>query len=342
MKKKIFLILAVAILAVSCVAFVACDNGANYPVTMAMAKDIAMTHTEVGTQQIENATVVTENKGDGVYHNVEFYIEGVKYTYRINTQNGDIEKIAINDQPIEVVTECPKVPASNSHEGLVGKESATTAAFVATSIEANVASKIEVELDFDNGQYLYEVEFVANGVEYEVEIVATTGAVFKINQDNVTTFEPEGTSYIGTASAKAIALENAGILEAQVTKWDGIELEKDKGYHVYEVEFEVGTDEYEYKINAQTGAIVKSSKNGQGPTLNQEGLIGLDRAKEIALASAGIANANATFDNDDTKLEKDHGQYVYEVKFTSAGYEYDYEIDAVTGEILETEKELID
>ncbi len=341
MKKRIFLILAVAILAVTCVAFVACNDGANYPVTMAMAKDIAMTHTGVATQQIENPTVLVEGKGQTAYYNVEFKIEGVKYTYRVNTQNGDIEKIAINDQPV-TVAECPSVPSSNNYQGLVGTAVAQQTAFDAVSVAQIDASQIEVELDFDNGQYLYEVEFVANGVEYEIEIVATTGEVFKVNEDNITIVEPSGTAYIGWEQAKAIALQSAGVEEAQVTKWDEIELEKDKGNHVYEVEFEVGLDEYKYKINAQTGAIVIASINGQGPTLNEEGLIGLERAKEIALASAGVSSANAIFDTSDTKLEMERGKYVYEVSFKSAGYEYEYEIDALTGEILEIEKEIDD
>ncbi|HCE34134.1 MAG TPA: peptidase, partial [Clostridiales bacterium] len=42
------------------------------------------------------------------------------------------------------------------------------------------------------------------------------------------------------------------------------------------------------------------------------------------------------------ELDFDDGIYVYEVEFVSGGYEYEYEIDAKTGRILNFEKEPID
>ncbi len=340
MKKKIFLIMAVAILAVSCVAFVACSNGEEYPVSMTLAKEIAMAHTGVETSQIETPTAVIEQRSGQAYYNVEFTIEGVKYTYRVNAKNGDIAKIAINDQPVEL-TACPQVPASNNHAGFIGTAVAKQAALTAVGLsEGEVQGFIEVELDFDKGQYLYEVEFRANGKEYEVEVVASTGTVFKANENHVTIIEPAGTTYIGTAEAKRIALQAAGVEESQVTEWDGVELEKHKGNHVYEVEFEVAGVEHKFKINANTGAIIQSAIEGQGPNLNQEGFIGTEAAKQIALASAGVEAQNVF--GLKAELDREMGEYVYEVEFENAGFEYEYTISATTGEIINIERERAD
>ena len=60
-------------------------------------------------------------------------------------------------------------------------------------------------------------------------------------------------------------------------------------------------------------------------------------AKRIALEHAGVKEA-------DTKrfrieLDYDDGRYVYEIEFDSNSLEYDYDINAETGEIIEFSKE---
>ncbi|MCI8622055.1 MAG: peptidase [Provencibacterium sp.] len=56
-----------------------------------------------------------------------------------------------------------------------------------------------------------------------------------------------------------------------------------------------------------------------------------ERAKEIALNHAGVQAADAHFIQ--TGLEWDDGRAEYEVEFYAGDTEYDYDIDAVTGEI---------
>lgn len=64
--------------------------------------------------------------------------------------------------------------------------------------------------------------------------------------------------YIGKAKAKEIALADAGVTEKEIRDFD-CELDKEViGTTAYEVDFEVGFDEYEYKIDAVTGEILKS------------------------------------------------------------------------------------
>ena len=55
-------------------------------------------------------------------------------------------------------------------------------------------------------------------------------------------------------------------------------------------------------------------------------------AKTIALNHAGVSASNAVFLH--AKLDYDDGRRTYEVEFYSGSKEYDYEIDAATGEIL--------
>ena len=59
------------------------------------------------------------------------------------------------------------------------------------------------------------------------------------------------------AAAKAAALSDAGVSESEVTRLK-CELDREHGSYVYEVEFDVGRMEYEYEIDAYTGAILKA------------------------------------------------------------------------------------
>lgn len=70
-----------------------------------------------------------------------------------------------------------------------------------------------------------------------------------------------GGKYIGKAKAKEIALADAGVTEKDIRDFE-CELDKEVvGATVYEVDFEVGFDEYEYKIDAATGEILKAKKD---------------------------------------------------------------------------------
>ena len=64
------------------------------------------------------------------------------------------------------------------------------------------------------------------------------------------------------------------------------------------------------------------------------------RAKEIAVAKAGVQVGNVNFKK--VKLEYEHGRYEYDIEFLYNSYEYDVELDANTGAILEYDVEYDD
>lgn len=67
--------------------------------------------------------------------------------------------------------------------------------------------------------------------------------------------------------------------------------------------------------------------------LDEQGYIGLDKAKGIVLAQMGL-NA-ASFNNHEYDLEDG----VYEFEFTANGIKYEYEVDALTGKVLKADFE---
>lgn len=143
--------------------------------------------------------------------------------------------------------------------------------------------------------------------------------------------------YIGADAAKAIALEAAGIGEADAT-FTSAELENRNSTAYYEVDFTAGGQEYDYDIDALTGTVIQHSQKAADGAANSGGTntgaaVTEDRAREIALEHAGLTADQVTFLR--SHLDYDDGRQCYDVEFYTADYtEYDYEIDAATGEIV--------
>lgn len=156
-----------------------------------------------------------------------------------------------------------------------------------------------------------------------------------------------------------IALKDAGFesSEATITK---SKPDRDDGINKYDVEFLVDGIEYDYEIDATNGRIIKKERDreyiaapsttpstpqadlapstsaspSQQPapsTSNDTSYISVEDAKTKALADAGLTNATYI----KAELDRDDGKTFYEIEFKSGGYEYDYEIDALTGAVLD-------
>ncbi len=124
-----------------------------------------------------------------------------------------------------------------------------------------------------------------------------------------------------------------------------IEREYDHGTVTYSVEFIFGGYEYEYEIDGATGEIMDYSKEpaGSGQQTDDQTSaagepIGKEAAKSIAFGHAGV-QADSAVTELDIEREYDHGTVTYSVEFIFGGYEYEYEIDGATGEILDYSKE---
>lgn len=144
---------------------------------------------------------------------------------------------------------------------------------------------------------------------------------------------------ISEDEAKSIALKDAGITEDQMSGIR-IRLDRDDGVRQYEVEFYAGDKEYDYEIDAVSGDILGKDadieddfkKSGTSETAISE-----DEAKKIALEKVSGAS------EDDIRIhqDKDDGKVVYEGKIIYKEREYEFEIDAASGNILEWEEESV-
>lgn len=149
--------------------------------------------------------------------------------------------------------------------------------------------------------------------------------------------------------AKNIALVHAKLAQKDVT-FVKAELDTDNNRLIYDVDFYSGNVEYDYDIDAVTKEIISSDldiENYNIPaqtTIEQQETaapaadIGVERAKEIALAHAGLSNDKVSFVK--AQLDNEDSVKVYDIEFYSGNVEYDYEISVADGTIISADQDI--
>lgn len=171
---------------------------------------------------------------------------------------------------------------------------------------------------------------------------------YKLNSD-VTV---DDQTLISLDEAKRIAFEHAGVDGSQA-QFDDEELDSDDGVLKYELEFNVGRNEYEYDIEAFTGEILKYEqdiKDDAGRQTSDDGRTSSPRqetkqlteeeALNIALDHVGLTRSQVNIE--DLELDTDDGRLKWEINFKSNNREYEFDIDARTGEIFDFKEEVED
>ena len=208
--------------------------------------------------------------------------------------------------------------------------------------EANVTI-LSIQKDREDREY--EIRFYDDLYEYEIDVNYNSGRVRNFEKDlrDNLNINQGGNNQNITVSmteeeARNIALQRVGKTSDQVT-FTRVRIDRENGATVYDVYFYDTEKEYELSIDVNTKEIVSYredylSTGNQNTTTNQ--YIGVEKAREIALNHAGLSNNQVTFSK--VELDVDYGFATYEIEFYYNYFEYDYEINAVTGEILKYER----
>lgn len=146
-------------------------------------------------------------------------------------------------------------------------------------------------------------------------------------------------AFISPEEARSIAIQHAGVNAASVDRLR-VKDDREHGTAVYEVEFLADGTKFEYDISKDSGAIVKYSqkhreRRGAAAYPAAGYAVSLDEAREQVLARIPGAAAQ------DVRIhpDYDHGRQTYEGKVYYNGTEYEFEIDAATGQFLEWEED---
>ena len=255
------------------------------------------------------------------------------------------------------------VTASVAKNNSIGNIAAEDIALKDAGIDYSQARIHRTEFDYDNGQYLYEVEFSSNGVEYDYRIKASDGTILWRDSEPMDGYvaNVNGNQTQGEAQQQAPQL-SAEQQQAQETLAQAQETLAQAQQQQQQAQ-EAAQQAQEAQKQAQEAAAQAQQQQQQQkqaqqqqqqaqqqqqqpapqqpapqqpapqPPAQNNTYISVDQAKNIALGKAGLSASGVNFVK--TKLENDDGRAEYEIEFYSGTTEYDYTIDAVTGNVLE-------
>ncbi len=263
--------------------------------------------------------------------------------------------------------ELPKTESSgqSNDNALIGMDAARSKVLEYWKLSANQVLEWEIEVEFENGQLLYEIEFKTADAEYEADVVASTGQIVKAEKD-LKDNDDDGddddndipAGLIGKERAKMVALMAAGVDMKDVRKIE-IELDEDDDVYYYEVELEVAGAKFEIEVDARSGKGIVVKQEVKIADLDDDdddddkvdldddddddddddkGIklpelkFSVNNVRDLALKDAGLDLS--LIRELKIELDEDDGVFYYKIEFKYKDVEYEYEIHAVTGKIL--------
>ncbi len=147
----------------------------------------------------------------------------------------------------------------------ISKDEAVRIALEHAQVKKADVRDLDADFDFERAVPVYEVDFECGRFEYDYTIHAETGGILVHHKEDPVASTGQGfasqtapkPSGITLTVAKDLALKHAGVSADTLRDYEAT-LDTDDG--VYDISFESGGFEYEYEIDAKTGAVVKCEK----------------------------------------------------------------------------------
>lgn len=136
------------------------------------AIEAALSHAGATADQAKFITCEFDYDNGLAVYDVEFYFNKFEYSYEINAKTGAVVKV-------EKDWLGTNVPSGE----YIGEKAAKDIAFADAGVKEADAKRVTVKFDFDDGIAKYDVEFHADGYEYDYEIEAVNGSILKVDRD---------------------------------------------------------------------------------------------------------------------------------------------------------------
>lgn len=182
-------------------------------------------------------------------YDIEFYTADSVYEYSIAASDGKVVKKEIDKSH-------SGGNAGNNSDTVMTPEEARAAAVADAGLSETAVTFTKTKLDHENGVRVYEIEFYTSDSVYDYNINASTGDVVKREVEKSMKPDNSSSGVITPDDARAAALADAGLSQAEVT-FTKTELDRDDGVQVYELEFYTSSQEYDYEVSAGDGKILK-------------------------------------------------------------------------------------
>ena len=242
-------------------------------ISMEAAQEVALKAANIAAEDAAiSATTLNEVAGTSCYK-VEFTSGDYAYAYTVNAETGAVmemssrEKNAVDTQAQTEAT----VPAADSATtqssaaataqtvtGIVDEEMAQKIALEHAGVKATDATITKSKLDYEGRRQVYEIEWYAGGKKYDYEIAVDTGEILSSGYDEKTSGWSGSNSSnvtVSEADAKQTALGRvSGATEKDIYEW---EFDYDDGRPEYEGKIIYGGTEYDFTIDASSGAVIE-------------------------------------------------------------------------------------
>ena len=226
----------------------------------------------------------------------------------------------------------------------ISEAEAQDIAYRYAGVSSSEVTVLTIQKDREDREY--EIKFYDDLYEYEVNVNYNSERIVNFEKDlrnNVNSNQGGNNSNINVSmteeEARNIALQRVGKTQDEVT-FTRVRLDRENSVTVYDVYFYDTEKEYELSIDVDTKEIISYKEdylNNQGNNTNpSDQYIGVEKAKEIVLEHAGLSSSDVNFSK--VELDVDYHIATYEIEFYHNYYEYDYEINALTGEVLKYER----
>lgn len=222
----------------------------------------------------------------------------------------------------------------------IDEAAALNFACIDAGVSAEEAIVTEAKFKLKRGKYVYKLEFNVNETEYEYVVDSSNGEIIEKEIEKMRDAANTKQPVISSEEARSIALKKVGVSDGEA-EMISVEIENKK--YVYDIEFVYGETKYEYEIDVVSGEVREESSKSVKEKSGQKDMtaaISIEDAKSIALKDKGFSADQVVFSKE--RLKRDDGRTVYDIEFYVKGqaeHEYEYEIDANTGGIIEAESD---
>ena len=214
----------------------------------------------------------------------------------------------------------------------IGIEAAKQIALADAKVALKDVTFIKAELDNEDGRAVYEIEFYSGNVEYDYDIDALSGEIisndFDIEDYSIpaqSTAAPQQTAAAPAPTQSQIAAPTQAPIQPQT--------EAPTAAPTQPQTVAPTPAPTQPQTVASTPAPTEAPTQPAAPST-----ISADRAKQIALSHAGVGGASFI----KAELDTDDGVQVYEIEFKVGNVEYEYDINAISGEIISSKSEVDD
>ena len=240
-------------------------------ISMTQAQTAALDAANIDAADADVSSATLSEVAGVTCYKVEFTSGDHTYAYSINAENGEVLEASYRDKnaapadstqtdtPASGATTTPAQTApstnTNTSTGAVDEAKAQEIALAHAGVKAADATITKSKLDYDDGRQVYEIEWYANGAKYDYEIAVATGEIVNSGYEAKTVVGTGSSATVSEATAKQTALARvSGATEKDIYEW---KLDYDDGRPEYEGKIIYGGMEYEFTINAATGAVTE-------------------------------------------------------------------------------------